>query len=565
MTTLARSWLACAGALLLLTGALAAQTVKAEAKISATSGGFAGPLADGDRFGEAVATLGDLDGDGSTEIAVGAPYDAGGGTQRGAVWILSVDASGSVVAERKLAEGLGGFSGQLDDGDRFGSSLARVGDLDGDGITELAVGALADDDGGLNRGAVWILFLDSGGGVKAQQKISDTAGGFGLVGNDIAAFGSALAPLGDLDGDSVCDLAAGESNDDDGGSARGAVWILFLEANGSVKSAQKISDTSGGFGGTLADNDVFGASLALLGDLDGDGTVDLAAGAPLDDDGGPQRGGLWVLFLRADGTVRAERKISATEGGFAGPLEDRDYFGSSLAAVGDLDGDGRPDLAVGARGDDDGSIDGGALWVLLLWKDASVKRAEKVSATAGGFGGDLDFADLFGVSLVLLGDLDGDAFPELGVGAIGDDDGGAQRGALWILFSGCPDRATALVRNGSGANAVRYTSASTPVHGAAWSATVDCSGHAPGSFVLVARAAPSAGTLLAAGELLVDPSSALLGLFVAAHAGDLRATPPFVVPSETALCGARLYTQVAILGAPGPELTNALDLRLGGP
>ena len=100
-------------------------------------------------------------------------------------------------------------------------------------------------------------------------------------------------------------------------------------------SRQKISDTQGNFTGTLADDDQFGTSVASLGDLDGDGVGDLAVGAILDDDGGPKRGAVYVLFLNPDGTVKSQQKISDTRGGFTGMLDEEDRFGGSAAPLGD--------------------------------------------------------------------------------------------------------------------------------------------------------------------------------------------------------------------------------------
>ena len=244
-----------------------------------------------------------------------------------AAWMDSfVPTDGTVAAHQKISDTEGGFTGVLEGGDRFGSSLCSPGDLDGDGVADIAVGANFDDGDGLNRGAVWILFLNTDGTVKGHQKISDTEGGFTgtLVENDY--FGSSVCSLGDLDGDGVVDLAVGASDDDDGGSACGAVWVLFLNTDGTVKGHQKISDTEGNFNGNLDESDYFGWSVTSSGDLDGDGIADLAVGAFADDDGGGSRGAVWVLFLNTDGTVKSHQKISDLEGGFTGTLDDVDSF-----------------------------------------------------------------------------------------------------------------------------------------------------------------------------------------------------------------------------------------------
>ncbi len=102
------------------------------------------------------------------------------------------------------------------------------------------------------------------GTVLSHQKISDTQGNFGGVLDNSDNFGWSVASLGDLDGDGVGDLAVGAIRDDDGGLGRGAVWVLFLNTNGTVKSHQKISDTQGSFTGSLDDGDYFGNSVTSL-------------------------------------------------------------------------------------------------------------------------------------------------------------------------------------------------------------------------------------------------------------------------------------------------------------
>ena len=426
-------------------------------KISDTAGGFKGILDNVDFFGHAVVSLGDLDGDGPSvlALAVGADHDDDGGSNRGAVWILFLNGDGTVNSYQKISDTEGGVTGILDDGDRFGHvGIASLGDLDGDGVADLAVGAHTDDDGGCcDRGAVWILFLNTDGTVKSHQKISSTEGG-GPPLDDGDFFAHGLASLGDLDGDGVTDLAVGASRDDDGGFNRGAVWILFLDVDTTgpdpvvtVKSRHKISSTSHDLPpGALDNEDFFGVSVASLGDLDGDGVADLAVGALFDDDGGTDRGSVWILFLNTDGTVKCPtcyHKISSTSGDLPpGALDDVDWFGHSVASLDDLDGDGVGDLAVGVLRDDDGgtplNANRGAVWILFLNTDGTVHAHQKISDTQGGFTGTLDNGDWFGTSVASLGDLDGDgpSVRALAVGAIRDDDGGGggNRGAVWVLF-----------------------------------------------------------------------------------------------------------------------------------
>ena len=407
-------------------------TVLSHQKISDTQGNFLGILDNTDLFSTGITSIDDLDGDGTTDIAVGARLDDDGGSNRGAVWILFLNSDGTVKSHQKISDTQGNFSGALDNGDLFGFAITSIGDLDGDGITDIAVGALWDGDGGTGRGAVWVLFLNTDGTVKSHQKISDTQGNFTGVLDDGDSFGFSITSIGDLDGDGITDITVGARLDGDGGSNRGAVWILFLNSDGTVKSHQKISDTQGNFLGILDDNDNFGFAVTSIGDLDSDGITDITVGAPNDEDGASVFdviGAVWILFLNTDGTVKAHQKISALEGNFSGILNDGDRFGSSVASIGDLDGDGITDIAVGARRDD-----GGAVWILFLNADGTVKSHQKISSTEGNFSGLLNGGDSFGLGVASIGDLDGDGITDIAVGAQGDDDGGSNRGAVWVLF-----------------------------------------------------------------------------------------------------------------------------------
>jgi len=409
--------------------------VRREQKISGSSGGFAGAAGNDFRFGVSTAALGDFDGDGTPDVAVGAHRASRGGIERGAVWLCFLKPDGTVKDQREISSVAGGFTGELADHDRFGVSVCSLGDLDGDGTTDLAVGSYRDDDGGSDVGAVWILFLDPDGSVKALQKISALEGGFPLALRSQDSFGWAVKSIGDLDGDGVPDLAIGSSRDDNGESLisrdYGALYLCFLRRDGTVRTARKLGAGTPLLGPEVRPHDRFGSDVCPLGDLNGDGIGEIAVGAFADEPG--KVGRVWVLGLRRDGSLASQREIGLGTGGFTGALDLGDRFGMSLAAD-DLDGDGVRDLFIGAAGDDDGGTDTGAIWACLLSADGSVRAAEKVSARVGGFGGAVHTDDWFGVSCATLGDVDGDGVSDLAVGAYRDDEGGYDRGAAWVLF-----------------------------------------------------------------------------------------------------------------------------------
>ena len=196
--------------------------------------------------------------------------------------------------------------------------------------------------------------------VKSHQEISNSQGGMDGALPPDTWFGNACAALGDLDGDGVNDVAVAAQCDSDWASNAGAVWILLLNADGTVKNHQKITTYQGGFGGYLSAHDQFGVSIAFIEDLNEDGVTDIAVGAWFDDDGGNARGAVWILFLNSNGTVKSYQKISSTQGNFTGQLDDEDRFGAGISFLGDFNNDGSPELVVGARGDDDGGSDFGA-------------------------------------------------------------------------------------------------------------------------------------------------------------------------------------------------------------
>lgn len=401
-------------------------------KISSTQGGFTGSLDTGDRFGF-VEAIGDIDGDGVEDMAVGAPWDDDGGVDYGAVWILFMNSDRTVKSQQKISATEGNFTGTLSGSDRFGLDIASLDDFDNDGVPDIAVGANVDYDGGTNSGAVWMLFLNSNGTVKSYQKISASQGG--LVGLTASRqFGYSITSLGDLDGDGITDIAVGSPTyDNDGGLYKGCVWMLFLNANGTVKSQQKINDYQGGFTGILDDEDRFGLSLENIGDINKDGIVDLAVNAPNDDDGADNGGAMYLLFLNTDGTVKHTQKISALEGNFTGTISEGDHFGNSIANLGDIDGDGNNDLLTSSYLSDLGGTDQGEIWILYLTEEGKIKDYQSINSLSSPFTGMIDNGDNLGESVAVFKNLNENGRKEILIGAKNDDDGTTDAGAVYVL------------------------------------------------------------------------------------------------------------------------------------
>lgn len=334
-------------------------TVKREVLIGTGSGGFSGTLG-GDHFGAALASVDDLDGDGLRELVVGAPLADGDLSNQGSVWVLFLDETGSVRFEQRI-DALTPGGPSLAIGAQFGSAIAPVGDLDGDGLLDLAVGAPFDASTNGATGAVWLLHPGPDGSVHGALRVNgDTPGLEGLLQSG-DRFGAALSPIGDLDGDGLGELAVGAPGDDGVVGGAGAVWILYLNRDGTVRDTRKL-----GAGLALSLNDALGSSLACPGDLDGDGRVELVAGAPGDDDGGANAGAAWVLFLEPDGLLRGWNKLDALSLGLATPIAAGDAFGSALAGLGDVDHEGSLELMVGSPGHDECARNAGEARVLFL-------------------------------------------------------------------------------------------------------------------------------------------------------------------------------------------------------
>ena len=563
----------CASALIAGTTLASAQGLDPDGKVLSFDKIITVGLGPGDAFGDSTTGIGDLDGNGVPDVAVGAPGDDDGGADRGAVWILFLDSTGGVIGLQKISDTIGGFGGTLGNGDGFGTAVDSAGDLDGDGRNELAVGT--DDE------RLFVLFLDTDGTVLSEQEIGAGTGGFSGALSAGDGFGSGLGSAGDINGDGIPELAVGAPGDDDGGSNRGAVWILVMNDDGTVSAQAKISSTSGGFGTGLLNGDAFGTSVDGLEDMDGNGVPELVVGAPLTNGvdfivGGAGGGGtpvaaadegvVFVLFMNANGSVASKVEIGEGLGGFKSKPFAGVQIGVELTSMGDIDGNGVVDFAVGVENHATllGAV--GGYYEIFLNSDGTVARERLVTDKLAGFkAGFLSFllntGDRFAAP-AYVGDIDGDCKGDMIIGAAGDDAAGANLGSIWVHLLEGELQADTTIRNGSGTNALAYSGTNEPRLGRNWTAEVDVTGH-PGATLSIIFGATAPDTVpFTFGEILVSLTATTDFVDTVIPVGGIGShTIP--IPLDLALVGYQSFSQGLIGGGAGPELVNAVDLKLG--
>jgi hypothetical protein len=313
-------------------------------------------------------------------------------------------------------------------GDEFAFAVSSLGDLDGDGVDELAVAAPYRESpiySYTDAGVVCIIFLSQAEketstgqiSVKFSNVISlDTLEDAETVETralhrHFSLFGCALASLGDVNGDGVPDMAASACGADDGA---GAVVVLHLSAAGQVLAAEAISQTAQGLGYLpLIMRDIlplhrsslpqlrFGEALAAVGDIDGDGYTELAVSV------GRERV-LVLLFLTSSGTLKGSKLVKDTSGAVV------KIPTCALSAAGDFNGDSVPDILYGGNG---------TVGVLLLKRDATVTMKQSIVTTGDYLFAGLDLgrmtSNYLGNSLAVSRDLNGDFTVDVVVGAYG--------------------------------------------------------------------------------------------------------------------------------------------------
>ncbi len=378
----------------------------------------------GDRSGAAVAGTEDLNGDGLADLLIGAPEaDRGDATWAGASYVVFGKPTTEAVELSEVATGQGGFEIRGESaGDHAGGSVSGAGDVNGDGIPDLVIGAP-------EHGLTYVVFGKATTETVELSEVASGRGGFEIWGESVRDFsGSSVSGAGDVNGDGLADVLIG--------AGTSSSYVVFGKP---TTEAVELSTVAAGTGGFVVrgENEGRGLRVSGAGDVNGDGLADLLIGALMADPRGRENAGSsYVVFGKATTETVELSQVAAGQGGFEIRGESAgDHAGGSVSGAGDVDGDGIPDLMIGAPWAGPGGRDeAGSSYIVFGKATTEAVDLSAVAACQGGFAiRGASEGERSGWNITGAGDLNGDGIPDI---AIGTSVGGYNppHGRAYVVF-----------------------------------------------------------------------------------------------------------------------------------
>ena len=431
--------------------------------LDGTNGFILNGIDGSDYSGWSVSSAGDVNGDGYDDLIIGAwGTDPNGDSNAGETYVIyggaSAPGTGGELDLSKLAMDGNGFilAGSARN-DRSGWSVSSAGDVNGDGYDDLIIGADgADPNGDSNAGETYVVYGGaSAPGTGGELDLSALDGTTGFILNGIDASdqsGFSVSAAGDVNGDGYDDLIIGARDANPNGDSRaGETYVVYGGASapgtGGRFNLSALDGTNGFILNGIDRLDRSGGSVSSAGDVNGDGYDDLIIGAnSADPNGDSNVGETYVVYggANAPGTG-GELDLSALDGtnGFIlNGIDARDYSGTSVSPAGDVNGDGYDDLIIGAnRADPNGDSGAGETYVIYGGANAPGTGGRfNLSSLDGTNGFILTGVDMFdntGFSVSSAGDVNGDGYDDLIIGAYGGDSNeDSNAGETYVIYGG---------------------------------------------------------------------------------------------------------------------------------